>query len=390
VSKLYNCTNHELLIPNVVNSDGVFLYDESGKKYMDLESGVWCMSLGHKNVKINNLIKKQIDSAMHSGFCYSSNIVQESAESVLSITDFKDGKCVFLNSGGESIELARQISKHITKKKISMTFHDSYLGSFSSLTNRDQNWHLFDWKECEICLHRGNCKVDCKKLQNIPEDISEFIFEPGSSSGFVKFPPISVVENIVNIVRKNGGKIVADEVTTGIGRSGKWFGYIHYQIQPDIVAIGKGIGNGYPVSVIAINGKTIKELETAGTFRYAQSHQNDPLGAAIVNKVITVIKEDELITEAEIKGAKFLKMLQTLKDDDSIIDVRGRGLMFAIDICDEHRCSILFKKLIDKGYVVSNRKTLFRVDPPLTITEKEFEAFITDFKEILREKLLQA
>ena len=382
MNKIYNCTGHSIQISNIVNSDGIYLFDDKGKRYMDLESGVWCTSLGHKNIQINDLIKKQIDSIMHAGYCYSNNVLQEAAESVLSITNFKEGKCVFLCSGSESIELARQISKHITQKKMSMTLHDSYLGSYSTVTDRSQNWYIFNWEKCKLCPDRKNCKTNCEELQKIPDDVSEFIFEPGSSSGFVRFPPKSLIQNIVNVVRANGGKIIANEVTTGIGRTGKWFGHNHYQIEPDMIAIGKGIGNGYPVSITAINRQTIDQLEKS-TFKYMQSHQNDPLGAAIVKEVIKIIKDDDLISKAEIKGAKFFEELQTLIDKVNIIDVRGRGLMFAIDICNEKIGDSIYLALLDKGYIVCNRKSLFRIDPPLAVNEDEFCIFIEEFRNIL-------
>jgi len=261
---------------------------------MDLESGVWCTSIGHKNQRINETIKKQIDSIMHAGFCYSNNILQEAAQAVLSITNFEGGKCVFLCSGSEAIEISRQIAKHLTGHKRSMTLHDSYLGSYSSVINRTEGWYVFDWKGCQICPDRDHCDPGCEALQAFPENISEFIFEPGSSSGFVRFPPKTMIQNIVNIIRRNNGKVIANEVTTGIGRTGKWFGYQHYDIKPDMVAIGKGIGNGYPVSVAAINHKTMQELAKK-PFKYAQSHQNDPLGAAIVKEVIQAIGDDDLI-----------------------------------------------------------------------------------------------
>ena len=383
MNKIYNCTGHTIQISNIVNSDGIYLFDDKKKRYMDLESGVWCTSIGHNNIRINNLIKKQIDSIMHAGFCYSNKILQESAESVLSITNFKKGKCVFLCSGSESIELARQISKHLTKKKMSMTLHDSYLGSYSGVTDRDKNWFLFNWEKCMHCPDKENCKTNCQKLQKIPNNVSEFIFEPGSSSGFVRFPPKSLIKNIANVVKGSGVKIIANEVTTGIGRTGKWFGYNHYQIEPDMIAIGKGIGNGYPVSITAINRQTIDQLEKS-SFKYSQSHQNDPLGAAIVNEVIKTIKDDDLISKAKVIGNTFLKKLQTLKDGVKVIDVRGRGLMFAIDLCNEKTGDYIYQKLLDKGYIVCNRKSLFRIDPPLTINEDEFNSFFNDFRNILK------
>ena len=99
-----------LKIENIIDSDGIYLIDDKGKRYMDLESGVWCTSLGHKHRKINTLIKKQIDSVIHAGFCYSSDVLQEAAGSVLSVINFDEGQCVFLCSGSESIELAQQLA----------------------------------------------------------------------------------------------------------------------------------------------------------------------------------------------------------------------------------------------------------------------------------------
>ena len=386
MNNILNCTGHHLEISNIVNSDGVYIIDDKGKQYMDLESGVWCTSLGHKNDRINSVIKTQIDSIMHVGFCYSNNIVEESAESVLSITGYKGGQCVYLCSGSEAIELARQISKHTSKKHISMTLHDSYLGSYSSVTERENNWFIFDWKKCADCQYNDNCNIDCEELQKIPTDISDFIFEPGSSSGYVRFPPKSLIQNIVQIVRNNGGKIIANEVTTGIGRTGSWFGFNHYQVEPDIIAIGKSIGNGYPVSVTAINNQTANELKNC-SFKYMQSHQNDPLGAAIAKEVVKTIQSEDLISKAQVNGSVFYKMLATLKNNALIKDVRGRGLMLAVDLCDEQTGNAVFKELVKSGYIVCNRKGLFRIDPPLTITGEEFSTFFRAFKDILEKEI---
>ena len=382
MNHIYNCTGHDLIIPNIVDTQGIYVFDENGKQYMDLESGVWCTSIGHNNPMVNNVIKQQMDAIMHAGFCYSNDIVQEAAALILSITGFSDGKCVFLCSGSEAIEITRQIARHLTGKKISMTLHDSYLGSYSSATNREQGWSIFNWEDCKYCKKQKHCDVSCVLLQGIPKDVSEFIFEPGSSSGFVRFPPKALIQNIVRIIHENNGKVIANEVTTGIGRTGEWFGYNHYDIEPDMIAIGKGIGNGYPVSVAAINKNTIKELG-ANPFKYAQSHQNDPLGASIVRQVIEEIRGEDLISKAREKGAVFSAMLKSLVDNRSILKVRARGLMFALDLADENVGNEIFKELIKRGYIVCNRGALFRIDPPLIIDEAEFESFINTFKSIL-------
>ena len=385
MSSVLNCTGHMLKLPNIVDSEGAYLLDDRGNRYLDLESGVWCTPLGHKNARVNAVIARQTNSISHAGFCFSNYIVEEAAQSVLSITGLEGGKCVFLCSGSEVIELARQICKDITQKPVTMCLHDAYLGSYSSVIDRRNGWHLFDWRECAACPDREDCKKECPKLKDIPDDISEFIFEPGSASGFVRFPPASLIRNIVKIIRAQGGKIIVNDVTTGMGRTGEWFGYNHYRIEPDLVAIGKGLGNGYPVSALAINRETAGDLEQ-GTFKYVQSHQNDPLGAAVAREVITVLATDGLISRAAILGEKFLQELQTLTNSKHITEVRGRGLMFAVDFAERAVGDRTYDQLLEMGYIVCNRGGMFRIDPPLMKEEADFIGFVEEFRGLLAEE----
>ena len=253
MNHILNCSGHKLEIPRVVRASGIHVYDDSGKGYMDLESGVWCTALGHGHPGINAAIKNQVDAHMHAGFCYSNPILDEAAGEVLSITGFEGGQCVFLCSGSEAIEISRQIASHLTGRKRFMTLADSYLGSYGSVTDRTAGWHILDWTDCEGCPKSAECDGECPKIAGIPDDLAAFIFEPGSSSGFVRFPPGALIRRILETVRKNGGKIIVNEVTTGIGRTGKWFGYQHYDMTPDLIACGKGLGNGYPVSAAVVS-----------------------------------------------------------------------------------------------------------------------------------------
>ncbi len=376
MKNILDCTGHELRIPNIVDSRGVYLFDSSGKRYMDLESGVWCTALGHRNRRVNDAIKKQVDQIMHGGFCYSSEIVDKAAEALLSTADCKDGKCVFLSSGSEAIEILRQITKQMsTCGQKTLTLHDAYLGSYDSVINRADGWFSLNWEKCETCSNKHTCDLTCETLQNIPDNISEFIFEPGSASGFVKFPPKALIQNIAAIVRKNRGKIIVNEVTTGFGRTGKWFGYQHYDIEPDMIAVGKGIGNGYPVSAAILKKEIADELQPS-PFEYMQGHQNDPLGAAVVLEVIQVIIEDDLIADAEKKGKIYHSLLKTLVDGETVVGVRGRGLMFAIDLASAEITAEIYDELIERGYIVCNRGSFLRIDPPLTIGENEFGEFV--------------
>ncbi len=381
-SHVLNCTVHQIKLPHIVDSEGSFVIDTEGKRYLDLESGVWCTALGHRNPGVDAIIHHQIDHIMHTGFSYAHPILEEAAADVLKITGHEDGACLFLCSGSEAIEVSRQIARHLTGFKRSMTLHDSYLGSYSSTINRDAGWFLFDWRPCMACAQASTCDITCPSLQAIPHDIADFTFEPGSSSGFVRFPPVALIQKIVGVVRSNQGKIIANEVTTGVGRTGRWFGYKHYAIEPDLIAIGKGIGNGYPVSVASLNRKTYEELKDSG-FHYSQSHQNDPLGASVVREVIRLIVQGDVIAQAAQTGAWLRSQLEGLIDNQIILAVRGRGLMLAVDICDADVCEKIHNALLARGYIVGNRRGMFRLDPPLNITRQELQKFIDTLKEIV-------
>jgi acetylornithine aminotransferase len=382
MNRVLNCTGHKLTLPHIVEGDGAWLVDDKGKRYLDLESGVWCTPLGHGHDRVNAAIARQTGAIAHAGFCYSSDIVEDAAQAVLSITGLAGGQCVFLCSGSEAIELARQICGYITEKPATLCLHDAYLGSFSAVTERAEGWHPFDWRDCAGCPDREDCKRDCPRLKDIPGDISAFVFEPGSASGFVRFPPAALIRNIVAIVRAQGGKILVNDVTTGMGRTGEWFGYNHYGIEPDLVAIGKGLGNGYPVSALAINRETAGALD-GGSFKYMQSHQNDPLGAAVAHAVIGALADEGLIERAASLGAAFLDELRGLTASGPVTAVRGRGMMFAVDFADKAVCDAIHARLLERGYIVGNRGGTLRIDPPLNIAEADFRAFLEAFRGLL-------
>jgi len=381
VQAVFNSTGHRLEIPDIVSGEGSYLVDGEGKRYLDLESGVWCTSLGHGNQRVNEVIRAQIDILTHAGFCYSNPVVEEAAKSVLAVCGMEDGSAVFLCSGSEGIDYARQAVRAITERNRLVTFHDAYLGSLSSARDHAGNWFVIDWETCEFCPDRGRA-IDCDHLDDIPDDVSEFLFEPGSSSGQVRFAPVPLVRKVVDLVRSKGGKIIANEVTTGIGRTGSWFGHDHYGISPDLIVIGKGIGNGYPVSIVAMNASTSRELESA-EFRYMQSHQNDPLGASVAKEVISVIRDDELIERGARIGPSFLSALESLATHPAVVDVRGRGLMFAVDLRDELTGGEVFRSLLERGFIVGHRGATLRMDPALTIDENEFMAFVDVFSEVV-------
>jgi acetylornithine aminotransferase len=372
LENILHCIGHNILYGDIVRADNCILYDSKGNDYLDMESGVWCTSIGHCNPNIVNALSKQASEIMHTGYCYLNPIMETASENILDITGLKSGKTLFLSSGSEAVDLAIRISRHVTGKKIMLTMKDSFLSSFGYFDNK-ADWVFLDWLNKESI---AACPF---------AEVAAFVFEPGSSSGFVRFPPRDLIAKIVSEIHKNGGLIICNEVTTGIGRTGRWFGYNHYDILPDIVAIGKGLGNGYPVSCIACSEKTSRSIDYK-TFRYFQSHQNDPLGAAVANEVLNVIKKQGLLVEAETKGEKIISELNRIKNKYGIInEIRGKGLMIAVDFISKDGISVsqlVNEQLLEQRVILTRRPNseTFRIDPSLTISDDNISRFIECFE----------
>jgi acetylornithine/N-succinyldiaminopimelate aminotransferase len=378
-------TGHELKIDNIVDSDNCFLFDSNGKRFVDLESGVWCTNVGHNNKRVTNIISTQVNKIIHTGFCYCHPQIELTARKILDITGIKEGKCEFLCSGSEAVEFGMRIARVVSDKPRALTFSDSYFGAYGDAAQKSESsWQVYNWLDCACSRKKEGCIGDCVDFQKIPfHEIGIFLFEPGSSSGLVRFPSQELISKIIKKIRENRGIVIANEITTGIGRTGKWFGFQHYNFTPDIVAMGKGIGNGYPVSVTAISNEISAKLEQK-KFLYAQSHQNDPLGAFVAYEVVSIIEEDNLLQQSQNKGEYLLgKLLQLKNENANIKDVRGRGLMIAIEMTNI--AMYVYEELLRRGLIVAKRPNanVLRLDPALTIEYSTIDMFLDNFRNIM-------
>ena len=310
MSHVLRCSGYDIVKTDIVRGNDCYLYDRQGKKYVDFEAGVWCASVGHNHPRVNNAIRTQLNYISHMGYRYTNDLTEEASVEVLNTFSPPEGKCLFLSSGSEAVEFGVRIARLLTNKSLLLTLSDSYLAAYGSAGQKTSDgWYCFDWSVCQCCPHSGSCDPQCRHLKKIPIGrIGGFVFEPGCTGGLVKFPPRGLIRNLVEMVKQQKGLVVVDEVTTGMGRTGTWYGFEHYLLQPDIVALGKGVGNGYPVSVVVMNPMVAERLETIG-FHYAQSHQNDPLPCAVAREVIRIIRDERLVDRSKRLGSYCLEQL---------------------------------------------------------------------------------
>jgi acetylornithine aminotransferase len=353
----------------IVKSEACFLFDSGGERYIDMESGVWCVNLGHNHNRINRAIEQQLKKTIHLGYQVKSRLPEKLSESLLEKLKLYGGKSVFLSSGSEAVDLSISIAKHITGRKKLCSIEGSYLSAYgqgaSALPNK------------ELVSIRNN---DYEKLSSTDfSKIAAFIFEPGNAWGMISFPSTEFIAALVKKARSGGTLIICDEVTTGMGRTGKWFGFEHYRLSPDIVACGKGLGNGYPVSAVSLNRITAEAFEK-NPFRYAQSHQNDPLGCAIAVAVIKEMDRSDLVQRADEEGILYKSLLKNIcLKHKEIREIRGRGLMLAIEFHKEEKARDVHQFLLENRIICGQKLNVLRLMPPLII---EHDLFLEVNKQI--------
>jgi len=380
--------SHSHFKGDIIRGDGVYLIDSAGKRYIDFVSGIWCAALGHKNIGINRCITDQIGKITHLNQNYINHIADDAAEKLLGHTPFPDGKALFLNSGSEAVETAIRLACEHTGRKNLLRFEQSYLGAYGLGGNRgDSAWKNLDLFKCLDCRCES-CDESCPQLNDINFDrIAAFVMEPVMVGAGIRMAPIKAVHFITQKIKKHDGLFVADEVTTGLGRVGRWLGSELLGVEPDIIAFGKILGNGYPISAVAMRREIATNTEKKGLY-YVQSHQNDPLGCRVALEVIRQLESSKLIERSEKMGSILLNSLEDIRSNHPIVaDARGYGSLAGLEIQSAYSESILkiHKHMLRSGFIigVKPKDRLLRFLPPFIIKKIHIEEMIKSLDAII-------
>lgn len=373
---------HEIRKTDFVRGEGCLLFDAEGRSWLDLESGIWAAGLGHRHPRLERAMIAQVERLVHLGTRTPSPLAELAAVDVLAAVGFGEGRCVFLSSGSEAVELGLTAARRVTGRPLLVALDASFFGSYGSAGTRPPDtWRVLD-------RHLGADDLD-RALEDVPLDrVAAFVYEPGGSGvAHVQFHDPLLVRGLAARVRAAGGLLVVNEVTSGMGRTGAWFGFQHDALEPDVVALGKGLGGGYPVSAVALRPAVADALEGGG-FRYAQSHQNDPLGCAVVREVLAVMRDEGLVERGAALGAWFLDRLALLASrHPAVHDVRGRGLLLAVEVRPDAPVDVarLYAELLEMGFLVGYYPDgrILRLDPPLVVTRDQLERFVQALDGIL-------
>ena len=416
----------EFLFPAVTNyyresvvlesGKGMHVKDVDGKTYLDFFGGILTVSVGHANDKVNAAVKAQVDRLGHVSTLYPTLPIVQLAETLARLTPGRLQKSFFTASGTEADETAVMMAQVYTGRLEIIALRHGYSGRSmlaQSLTAHS-TWRAVPSQiaaikhapapycyRCPLKLTYPSCGVACAKdLEELIRttttgQIAGFIAEPIQGVGGFITPPKEYFEIAVGIVRKYGGVFICDEVQTGFGRTGgTWFGISHWNVEPEIMTMAKGVANGMPLGVTIATPEIADSLKTLTISTFG----GNPVSSAAANATLAVMEEIDAPKRAEEMGGRLRAGLDGLqkKYAKTIGDVRGMGLMQGLElVADEtvqdrtpapEKAVRLFEEtkkrglLIGKGGLYGN---VIRISPPLVVSAGE----VDDALKILDESL---
>ncbi len=406
-----------VLHTNIVaeKAEGVYVHGADGRRYMDFSSGLATVNIGHNHPSVVKAAKEQTAKFIHSGCIFRYDSIVELALRLKKKTPKGLDMFFFSNSGAEAIEGAIKLCRFVTKRPaiIAFTggFHGRTLGALS-LTSSNVKYrkryhpllpsvYHVPYPYCYRCPVGQNpetCSIECFKvlestLEHLvsPEEVACVVMEPVLGEGGYVAPPIRYVKKLRELTKRHGILFVADEVQSGFGRTGKWFASEHFGVIPDVMAVGKGIASGFPLSAV-IGKKDIMTKWPPGA--HGTTFGGNPVSCAAAIATINVIEKQGLVENAKRLGDYAMKRLRMLQEKfPSIGDVRGLGLMIGIEFVkkDKKPDHALLKKIIKscekRGLIVIEcglHKNVLRFMPPIITTTFEMDAGLDIFEKALK------
>ena len=402
---------------------GAVLRDVDGNEYIDFNSGLVCLNVGHCHPKVIEAVKRQADRYLHysiTDFLYRE--VVDLAERLGEITPGKYGKKVFFgNSGAEAIEGAVKLARwHMRRPRFIAfisAFHGRTLGAVSLTASKPVQMRYFfplvpgvthvPYAYCYRCpfhLTYPECGYWCVDfideyvLQKYvpPEEVAAFVFEPIQGEGGYVAPPDGYFQRLKKLADKYGILMVDDEVQAGMARTGKWWAIEHWGVEPDIICSAKSIAAGLPLSAIIANEK-IMDWE-GGT--HASTFGGNPVSCVAALAVIDIIKNEKLLENATQQGAHIMKRMREFMEESEIIgDIRGKGLMMGVEIVEDkeskkvagEKANEIMMRCWRRGVaLITCGKSTLRIAPPLVITrelvDSALDIITSTIKEVEKEK----
>jgi 4-aminobutyrate aminotransferase-like enzyme/Ser/Thr protein kinase RdoA (MazF antagonist) len=401
---------------NIVRGEGVYLISKNGRKYLDTINNV--AHVGHENESVVIEGQNQM-SILNTNSRYLHKSINELAEEIIQTLPEKLNVIHFVNSGSEANELAVRMMKSHTGSNDIIVSENGYHGNTNICVDissykfdgkggkgAPENTHVIPMPTKFNGKHKGEeacegyineIKNSIKNLKSKNRDLGGFIIEPIISCGGQVELPDGFLKTAYDLIRENGGICISDEVQVGCGRLGESFwGFELHDVIPDIITIGKPLGNGHPIGAVVCTSEIAESF--ANGMEFFNTFGGNPVSCSIATQVLKVVKNENLQKNAKTIGNYFKNELKNLSDKYDIIgDVRGQGLFLGIEFVDDkmnplfRETKYIVNRLKDFGILASldgPNNNVIKIKPPLIFNKDNCDTFIFYLHKILEEDFL--
>lgn len=351
---------------------GIYLFTPSGKKYIDLISGVCVSNLGHNHPKVIKAVKDQVDKHLHL-MVYGELIQKSQIDLVKLLNDNLPStlnSIYLVNSGSEAVEGAMKLAKRVTGRHEIVAFKKSYHGSTHgalSIMGDESYKDAFRPLIPSIRFLEFNRK---DQLDQIGSETACVIVEPVQGEAGVIMPVNGFLSELRERCLQTGTLLVFDEVQTGLGRTGALFAFEQFKVLPDILVLAKALGGGMPLGAFISSSENMSQLKTNPPLGHITTFGGHPVSCASAYAALQVLIEEKIITDVVRKGKLFKKLMH----HQAIRELRGLGLFLAVELKDPDHAERLIEHSPRKGFLIDSflfRSDSFRIAPPLNISDEE-------------------
>jgi acetylornithine/succinyldiaminopimelate/putrescine aminotransferase len=365
-------TSPEPMGIEVHHARGNYLFDNSGKRYLDLIAGISVSNVGHGNPEVVEAIKNQADQHLHT-LVYGEHIQSVQvllAEALAGTLPSKINQIFFVNSGSEAIEGAMKLVKRVTNRFEILACHNAYHGSsHGALSLNGDEYFKRNFRPLLPGIKQFRFGVG-EDLERITRNTAGVFIETVQGEAGVRKATTSYFKALRERCNQMGTLLVMDEIQTGFGRTGSFWGFEQLGIVPDIIVMAKGMGGGMPLGAFAASKELMKTLTEAPVLGHISTFGGHPVSCAASLAALKFIQKNNLCTEVLKKEQLFKNLLQ----HSQIIELRSAGLLMALELGSFEKVLKTIKICLEKGVISDwflHCNTALRIAPPLTIEEPE-------------------
>ena len=371
-----------------VKGDGVYLYDNKGKRYLDALCGLAVTSLGHSNPKISEAIKKQSESLIHTSNAFQIDSQEKLAKRLCQLTGMENS--FFCNSGAEAVEAAIKIARKYGHDRgyknpkiivMSNSFHGRTMGAMSATSNESSHLAFGPILDGLVRV-KFNDIDEIKKVLSKHNDIVAVLLEPIQGEGGIISCSENYIKELDEICNANKIFLMADEVQSGFCRTGKWFSYQHFNVSPDVVMVAKALGNGVPIGACLARGDAANVLHAG---MHGSTFGGNYLSTSVGLCVLDIMRDQHICNHVKLISTTMKDALHSkLNNLNAVSDIRIYGMMIGIELSS--KCTELVMKALEKGLVLNvTKEKIIRLLPPLICEDQHILSIVDIIEQLIKD-----